>query len=64
VLTGLVVGIIWGPLSPPARVQALENRPRDLAQVSPGTLSVVVNAVLYDVVTYIVDLPLIMNNAP
>ncbi len=62
VLTGLAVGLIWGPLSPPASVQALGSRPRNLAQVNLGAYSVVVNAILYDVVTYAVDLPLILNN--
>jgi hypothetical protein len=62
VLTGLAVGLIWGALSPPARVQALDSLPRVLTQVNPGPRSVVVNSVLYDVVTYLVDLPVIMNN--
>ena len=62
VVSGMAVGLVWGPPSPPAGVQALGSRPRDLAQVNLGTYSVVVNAVLYDVVTYGVDLPIIMNN--
>ncbi|MCX6024877.1 MAG: hypothetical protein NTY23_01220 [Chloroflexi bacterium] len=63
-LAGLLAGFFLGPLSPPHRVQALDSVPRPLAQPSPRELSVVVNAILYDVVTYIVDLPVIMNNAP
>jgi hypothetical protein len=58
------LGFFLGPLSPPHSVQALDSLPRGLAQPSPGQLSVVVNAVLYDVVTYLADLPVIMNNAP
>jgi len=60
-VAGMAVGLVWGMLSPPAGVQALDSRPRDLAQVNLGTYSVVVNAILYDVVTYGVDLPIIMN---
>jgi len=37
---------------------------RGLALPGPGELSVVVNAILYDVVTYVADMPVIMNNAP
>jgi hypothetical protein len=61
VVAGMAIGLVWGTLSPPAGVQALDSRPRDLAQVNLGTYSVVVNAILYDVVTYGVDLPIIMN---
>ena len=63
-LGGFAVGLILGPLSPPARVHALDSRPRSLAEPSPGQLSVAVNAILYDVITYIADLPVVMNNAP
>ncbi len=62
-LAGLVVGFFLGPLSPPHPVQALRSSPREPAVLSVGEVSVVINAILYDVVTYFVDLPVIMDNA-
>ena len=63
-LAGLLLGFLLGPPRPPQPVQALDRRPRGLALPCPGELSVVVNAILYDVVTYVADMPVIMNNAP
>ena len=63
-LAGLLLGFFLGPLSTPQPVQALNSTPRRLAVLNAGEVSVVINAILYDVVTYIVDLPLVMNNAP
>jgi hypothetical protein len=63
-VAGLLFGFFLGPLSTPHPVQALESTPRRLAVLNAGEVSVVVNAILYDVVSYVVDLPVIMNNAP
>ena len=63
-LAGLLLGVFLGPPSSPSHVRALDSRARELALPAPGELSVVVNAILYDVVTYVVDMPVIMNNAP
>jgi hypothetical protein len=64
VLAGLLLGLFLGPPSSPSHVRALDNRMRGLALPGPGELSVVVNAILYDVVTFGADLPVILNNAP
>jgi len=63
-LAGLLLGLFLGPPSSPSHVRALDSRMRGFALPGPGELSVVVNAILYDVVTYVADMPVIMNNAP
>lgn len=63
-LAGLLLGFFLGPMSTPHPAQAMGHIPRTLARPSPGEVSVVVNALLYDVFTYVADLPLVMNNAP
>jgi hypothetical protein len=63
-LAGLLLGFFLGPPSAPHPVRALESLPRPLAVMNAGEVSVVINAILYDVVSYVVDLPVIMNDAP
>jgi len=63
-LAGLLAGSLLGAIQPARPVQALDRLPRASAAPSPGEMTVVVNAILYDVVIFVTDLPLVLNNAP